>query len=143
MPSLAKAVMGHNALRKAVILSVLDQLESECSKLCQKSTPPPLFCKVPVSEIEEFQSDKFIQELKDKAPLFLQILSSITHNDHRNKWKCGTAHNPGICMAAAVVMKERNQKMTREQSLISQMLFASHVDKQVIHHLRPTPLGFA
>ena len=132
IPSLAKAVMGHKCLREAVTLSFLDQLESECSKLCQNSTPPSLFCKVPVSEIEEFQWDRFIQELKEKAPLLLQILSSITsRNDHRNKLKTGGAHNPGICMAAAVILRERNQKMTGVQSLISMILFASHVDKQV------------
>lgn len=132
IPSLAKAIMRHKMLREAVILNVLDQLDSECSKLCQKSTSPSLFCKVPVSEIEEFQWDKFIKELKTKAPLFLQMLSSITsRNDHRNRSKSGRAHQPGICMAAAVVLKERNQKMTGVQSLVSLMLFASHVDKQV------------
>ena len=51
--------------------------------------------------------------------------------DHRNRSKSGRAHQPGICMAAAVVLKERNQKMTGVQSLVSLMLFASHVDKQV------------
>lgn len=136
IPSVAKAVMGHKSLREAVILSVLDQLESECSKLCQKSNPPSLFCKVPVSEIKEFEWDNLIEEFKNKAPLFFQILCSVTsRNDHRNKSKHGRAHNPGICMAAAVVLKERNQKMTGVQSLISLTLFASHVDKQVIRYL--------
>jgi len=124
--------MGHRHLRETVLLLVLDQLESECSKLCQNSSPPSLFAKVPVSEVQEFQWDKFIQELKEKAPLFLQILSSITsRNDHRIKLKSSRAHHPGICMAAAVVLKERSQKMTGVQSLISLILFASHVDKQV------------
>ena len=34
-------------------------------------------------------------------------------------------------MAAAVVLKERNQKITGVQSLLSLMLFASNVDKLV------------
>ncbi len=131
IPSLAKAVMGQRDLRAAVLLEFLDQLDSECSKLCQKS-PPSLFCKVPVSKVEEFEWDQFIQELQDKAPLLSQILFTITsRNDHRNKLKCDRTHHPGICMAAAVILKERNQRMTGVQSLISLMLFASHVEKQV------------
>ena len=53
------------------------------------------------------------------------------HNDHRNKQKCGAAHYPGICMAVAVILNERSQKMAGIQSLVSMILFASHAEKQV------------
>ncbi len=97
-----------------------------------ENQPSVLFCKVPLPELEEFQWDKFIGELQDKAPTLLQVLSTISsRNDHRNKLKSGRAHYPGICMAAALVPKERNQRMTGLQSVIALILFASHVDKQV------------
>ncbi len=64
--------------------------------------------------------------------MLLQVLSTISsRNDHRNKLKPGRAHYPGICIAAALVLKERNQRMTGLQSVIALILFASHVDKQV------------
>lgn len=132
IPSLAKAIMGHQGLREAVVLNVLDMLDSECSALCRRTIPLSLFCKVPLPELEQFQWDHFIGELQNKAPTLLQILSTITsHNDHRNKLKSGRSHYPGICMAAALVLRERNQRMTGLQSIIALILFASHVDKQV------------
>lgn len=131
IPSVAKAVMRSGSLRNAVILRVLDQLDNECVKLCQVSSPS-LFSKVPLSTLEEFEWDKFIQELQERAPLLFQILSTIaSRNDHRNQCKTGKAHYPGICMAAAVILKERSQRMTGVQSVMSLLLFASHVDKQV------------
>ena len=113
--SIAKAVMGHQQLRKAVTLLLLDQIDYECSKLCQRSSDPPsLFHKVPVTETSDFQWDRFLDELRSKAPTLLQVLSTITsHNDHCNEHKCGRAHNPGICMAAAIVLKERNRHLDR------------------------------
>lgn len=131
--SIAKAVMGHQELRKAVTLLLLDQIDDECSKLCQRSSDPPsLFRKVPVTEMTDFQWDHFLDELRSKAPTLLQVLSTITsRNDHRNEHKCGRAHNPGICMAAAIVLKERNREMCGVQSIISLLMFSSHVEKQV------------
>lgn len=107
----------------AVILRVLHQLDEECMKLCKVSTPS-LFTKVPVSELENFEWDRFIQDLQERAPLFLQILSTIaSRNDHRNRCKTGKVHYPGICMAAAVILKERSQRMIGVQSVVSLLLF--------------------
>ena len=50
IPSMAKAVVRNAALRDAVILDVLDQLDNECRKLCQV-TMPSLFSKVPLSKL--------------------------------------------------------------------------------------------
>lgn len=123
--------MGSVALRDAVILRVLDQLDEECVKLCQVSSPS-LFSKVPASALEDFDWEGFYCQLGERAPLLLQMLSTIAcRNDHRNQRKAGEAHHPGICMAAAVILKERTQRMTGVQSVMSFLLFASHVDKQV------------
>lgn len=132
IPAVAKAIMAHKQLRDAVILRVLDQLDNDCTKLCQKSTPTSPFCKIPVMELVHFQWSEFINSLQINAPLLLQILSTIaSHNDHRNQHKRGDVHFPGICMAAAVILKERSQRMTGIQSLVSLMLFATRADKQV------------
>ncbi len=128
---MAKAIMCNTSLRDVVILGVLDQLDNECTNLCQV-TSPSLFSKVPLSELESFECEKFIRDLQERAPLFLQVLSTIaSRNDHRNKCKTGKFHHPGICMAAAVILKERCQRMTGLQSVISLLLFTSHAEKQV------------
>ena len=131
VPSIAKAIVHNSALKQAVFLELLDQLDRECSVLC-RTRDASFFCKVPLSMLEEFCWDKFVEELQHKSPLLLQVMSSITsRNDHRNKSKSGKVHFPGICMAAAILLKERNQRMTGVQSLISLVLFSSHVEKYV------------
>ena len=104
-------------------LMSLDQLDNECIKLCQV-TMPSLFSKVPPSELESFEWERCICDLQEKTPLFLQILSTIaSRNDHRNKCKAGKVHYPGICMAAAVILKERCQ-LENDRSTISDLFAA-------------------
>ena len=121
--------MGHQVLREAVTLLLLDKIDEECSKLCQRrSDSPSLFRKVPVTEMSDFKWDRFLDELRSKAPTLFQVLSTIaSRNDHRNEHKCGHTHNAG----SAIVLKERNREMCGVQSIISLLLFSSHVDKQV------------
>ena len=38
---------------------------------------------------------------------------------------------PGICMATAILLKERNKKLHGVQSRISTLLYSSHLEKQV------------
>lgn len=131
IPSVAKAIVKHSALREAVFLLFLDELDAECSKLCKRSKLSA-FRKLPVSKMSEFEWKVLIDELSSKAPMMLQILCTLTSaNDHRNKHKSGSIHQPGICMAASVILKERNREMCGVQSLISLLLFSSHTNKQV------------
>ena len=73
-----------------------------------------------------------IAELQLKAPLLFKVLHSLSsRNDHRNTLKVGVAHYPGICSAAAILLKERNREMCGLQSLISLLLYSCHAEKQV------------
>ena len=66
-----------------------------------------------------------------KAPTLLRLLSTIVqHNDHRNTSKRGDRHNPGISMAMAVLLKERNREMCGLQSLIVLLLFKGQAHKK-------------
>ncbi len=59
----------------------------------------------------------------------------VTHSDYRNSRKKGAIHHPGICMAAAVLLKERNRKMVGIQLFFSLVLFNSRVQKNVSFYL--------
>ncbi len=133
LPSVAKAIVGHGELCELVFLLLLDKIDSECNSLCLRSAvPPSLFRKIPVTQLGEVKWKTCVDELRAKAPLLLQILQKIAcHSDHRNVKNVNTAHYPGICMAAAIILKERNREMCGMQSLISLLLFASCLDKQV------------
>ena len=96
--SVAKAIVKHSALREAVFLLFLDELDAECSKLCKRSELSA-FRKLPVSKMSEFKWKVLIDELSSKAPMMLQILCTLTSaNDHWNKHKSGSVHQPVICM---------------------------------------------
>ena len=75
---------------------------------------------------------RLLQGAGPKAPILSRITTSIVkHNDHRNGNKKGTHHIPGMCMAIAILLKERNREMRGIQSLLSLVLFDSHMQKRV------------
>ena len=79
-----------------------------------------------------FQWSQLVDELATNAPTLLCLLTAIvTHSDHRNQLKVSSAHHPGLCMCVAVLLKERNREMCGVQSIISLLLYQSHVEKQV------------
>ena len=66
------------------------------------------------------------------APILLRVLSKIVDkNNHHNQLKQGERHQAGVCMAAALLLKERNREMGGIQRLLSLVLFTSRVQKQV------------
>ena len=131
--SVARAVFAHSALREQVLLKVLDLVDSECAALCQETGPsgPSPFHQLLVEKMEKFSWDIYTQELKLRGPVLFRISSTLVkHNYHRNKFKQGSTHTPGICMSIATLLKECNREMTGVQTYVPLVLF-NHVQKQV------------
>lgn len=133
MPSVAEAIINHNELGNLVLQHFLDRIDQECTTLCQhKIEPISPFRKIDVDKFPTFQWKSLIEHLSSIAPTLFRLLSTISsHSDHRNKKEVDSAHYPGICMTAAVLLKERNREMCGVQSLVSLLLYSSHIDKQV------------
>ena len=122
--------MGHDNLRELLFKQFVAQIDSECSQLCQRQPKSSVYLKILQAPLADFNWKVFVEDLQNKAPTFFQLLSIIaSHGDHRNKTKVGDTHNPGICMAAAVILKERNREMNGLQSILSLLLFTSHVNR--------------
>ena len=135
LPSIAKSIMGHDNLRELLFKQFVAQIDLECSQLCHRPPKSSVYRKMPQALLADFSWKFFVEDLQNMAPTFFQILSTIaSHGDHQNKTKIGGAHNPGICMAAAVILKERNREMNGVQSILSLLFFTSHVNKQVYWH---------
>ena len=132
-PSIAKAVMAMDSVREVMFHLFLDAINSECNNLCQRSpSNRSQFRKMPISQFIDFKWSELVSELEARAPLLLKALSSIVaRNDHRNQSKVGASHFPGICMAAATILKERNREMCGVQSLISLLMYSCHCEKKV------------
>ena len=133
IPSIAKAVFAHQELRKCIVTKCLDLITAECSIVCRKNPANPSpFRRISIDHLGEFSLEAFMQELKTHAPTLFQVASAIAgHNDHKNQYKKGSQHHPGICMALAVLLKERNREMCGLQTLVSIALFNSRVQKKV------------
>ena len=130
--SIAKAVMAMANVQQAVFDIILNKINNECNKLCEKASTS-YFRKIPLDKTVDFKWKNLIDELESKAPLLFKILSTIaSRNDCRNKNKVGVAHYPGICTAAAVILKERNREMCGIQSILSLLMYVCHCEKQVI-----------
>ena len=115
--SIAKAV-GHKRFSELVSSLILDWIEAECNTLCRQYLY--LYSGRLRSVTLSATLMSFVQ-----APLLLQFQKFLV-----NKKKGESAHYLSILMAVAVILKERNREMCGVQSLISLLLFASHVDKQ-------------
>ena len=135
IPSIAEAIAKHDSLAEMVFKLYAERISLECGSLCRKTQEVnelSPFRKIPVDQLAAFQWISLKGHLTAKAPLLLSLFSAIvSHSDHRNKQKADSAHYPGICMATAILLKERNREMCGVQSLISTLLYNSHTDKQV------------
>ena len=133
-PSIAKAVLAMDDIREAVTVLLLDSIDGECSALCKK-TPASQFRTIPVEDIQHFQWLNLVENLQTSSPLLFRLLTTIAgRSDARNTLKVGPAHYPGICAAAAVILKERNREMCGLQSVVSLLMYNCHCEKQVYTH---------
>ena len=121
LPSIAKAVFSHCGIREHILLRVMDTLNNECDLMCRKNVEQPsLFRIMSIAAVEEFSWVAAITELQNNFPTLLRLLRSlVSRNDHRNEHKRGESHDPGLCMAIATILKERNREMCGIQICIS------------------------
>lgn len=127
---IANACMTIPPLREEMLGLMFSTISLECGRLSQDTSCT--LRKMSVSELKAFSWNKIITQLEMFAPTLLKLLQVVTScNDRRNKLKKGDAHNPGVCMAVAVLLKERCMHVSGLQSLVSLLLYVSHANKVV------------
>ncbi len=101
--------------------------------MCSTSVKPEsLFRHVSFQPSPVFSWKQCIAELQSKCPTLYQLLREIvSQSDQRNRFKRGDQHFPGMCVAIAILLKERNRHMTGIQTLLSMILYYSRVQKKV------------
>ena len=120
--SIARAVYSHRDIHEKLLHKFMGDLESECSSICKRALPgtgkPSLFRKIPVKDMPTFSWSDCVNKLESTAPLLLRLmLLIVSHSNHRNKDKRCERHYPGMCMAIATLLKERNREMSGVQTL--------------------------
>ena len=81
---MAKAVIAHGQLYAEVLKLILAKINGECSRLFRRQTDSlSLFRKAPLTQLLEWDSNFVVDELSQKTPIVLSMLSSIAlHTDH-------------------------------------------------------------
>ena len=131
LPTIAKHALADKCLREHIFTKVVETIDFECDRLCQRDNPS-LFRKIGIPQLSVFKWEMCIEQLKQKAPTLLTLVKAlVSKSDHRNQQKKDERHYPGMCMAIAVLLKERNREMVGVQTLLSLVLFTSRVQKQV------------
>ena len=104
-----------------------------CRALSKNQGTMSRFRSIPVEQLVQFKWSDLVDDMRSKSPILLQAFSTVvSHNDHRNTSKKGEQrHNPSICMATAILLKERNREMCGVQAIISIALYLSRVQKKV------------
>ena len=146
---LAFAVWRNASLRPHIIEAFCKEIERECVQYCLltnskprdslraarilKNSPAklkknqadelPSSCirLTGIEDILKFTFDKFFEELKTKMPLSKSVLMTMCWRRSKRK-KDDLFFTPGVCMAAAVYLKNRSRNMTAFQLILSLMM---------------------
>ena len=129
LKAVADAVMECPGLKKAVEDRVCSDVTKECKNLCSKRNPS-LLRTASKDNILHFSWHAVGEELKGRAPLFHRLLlasadpkATIQGNDPER--------NPGICTAAAILLKNRDKAMSWVPYVISTILKVGRTSKRV------------
>lgn len=122
-------MIGEPQLKTATITEVLKVIRLECASLCEKRNPSILREKSKEA-LTTFQPKTLLRELKRRAPTLLSILQAAARPARKPD------SNPiVVCMATAVLLKQRSQQMCLLQSIIAMILYAGHAAKRVYTRL--------
>ena len=130
--SIADAVMDSAALRKAVEDRLCSDVNIECKRLCSKANPT-LLRTATKDSVLNFSWRAIGQEILEKSPLFYRLL--LASADPKSLSKSSdpetTERYPGICTAAAVLLKNRDKGMSLVPYVISTILKVGRTSKRV------------
>lgn len=132
------------AVKQEALKQVLTAVKVECRHLCQLKPRPSTLRVKSVGELKSFSWSEMMQELKRKAPTLLATLRAAAQSHlprsppkavykkrGRQSKLAQRARDSVVGMAAAVLLKERNQHMCKLQTLVSTLLYAGHASKKV------------
>lgn len=130
---LAQTVVASKELCRLVTEALLKKVKMECEVLCSTLSKSKLHLSSP-EDLTKFDWKDVAYELQQKAPTFLSFLTKVASPSRlRNRHKGATEDSlhPAVCIAAAVLLKQRCERMCALQHLIGIILFHGNASKQV------------
>ena len=136
-PYTARAAVKVPTIRKAVLKHVSKKIHQECKSLCSKSHEKSILrsSSRSAADIKNFQWHKVTYELRNRAPTLYHVLCAACYcmRSSKDKRKQGKRVLP---LAAAILLKGRNQFLCRAHKVLSTILYAGHCSKMVYIRLK-------
>ena len=112
-------------LRKHLQQHFLKEVDKECSNMCS-SKDPSCLRSTKAQDVKKFKFSKVEGELQKRVPLFSAVLwtASLRKSKRADEdpfWK------PSVCMAAAVLLKNRSPCMTLLQLINTIIIYHSGI----------------
>ena len=95
-------------------------LQKESEGLCNKKDPS-ILRKTSKDDIKSFNLVKLYKELSMRAPFLVKVLSLIGFNGYQAR-RDQDLHIPAVCVAAATLLKNRNQQMNAMQVMTNSIV---------------------
>lgn len=128
--ALADAVMDSPNLQKAIEDRVCGDVNIECKKLCS-TRQPSLLRTATKDTMLNFSWYAIGQEIKEKAPFFHRLLLASADPKSLKQSINDPGRYPGICAAAAILLKKRDKAMSLVPYIISNILKVGRTSKMV------------
>ncbi len=136
--AIARQVMSHPKIRREIVKVMGKVIRKDMLQVCSKSTPSLLRNRSPEA-LKSFCWTDLVEELKERAPVFSQILTECVTRRQRKRSKEGKSYSIrdsaviGVC--AAVLLRHRNQNLNLFQRLVSVLFYSAHSPQRVSHTL--------
>ena len=115
-------------LRKAMLRQMSKAIQYECKSLCSKRLQKCLLRCESMDDIKKFTFARVSHELRHRAPTLFHALMAASHRPGRRRQAKRKYILP---MAAAVLLRGRNQFLCMPQMVISTILYMGHCSKMV------------
>lgn len=110
------------------------RIHHECQQLCSNSLNSKFKLATP-ENLQSFSWRALADDLKHNAPLLFAVLQTVGAPHRPRNIRKGVSEEsrfPALCTAAAILLKERCERIDAVQQLIGLILFNGNASKQVI-----------
>jgi hypothetical protein len=126
-PYTARTAFRAPSLRRAMLRQMSKCIRRECQALCSKKGTRSVLRRSSVEDVKKFKWAGVSRELHHRAPTLFLALKAACIQQRKKK---GTTRKV-LSMAAAVLLRGRNQFLNLPQTVISTILYTGHCSKMV------------
>ena len=129
-PYVARTAFRTASLRKAILHQMTKRIRQECISLCSKKEQQSILRYCSSNDVKTFRWRAISRELKCRAPTLYHALRAACFHTRKKRVTSGRLILP---MAAALLLRGRNQFMNMPQRVISAILYTGHCSKMVYY----------